>query len=85
MKPSDQQPSWLNFEGYSLPNPDYPPLEGALHTARYNLTALTQADAYCLLACAEAYLHFAGHPATNKLVTKQLQALRRRVKANRKK
>ena len=73
------------FSDWSAPDPDDGLLDSALHTARYALTSLTQDEAYAILAAAEAYIHFVGHPAANKLIVDQLLAVRAAVRAQRKK
>lgn len=76
--------SWYRAADWGAPDPDNEELGEALHCARYCLTRLTQSQAYTVLAAAEAYLHFAGHPAATKDIVAQLRVLRRAVKATRK-
>jgi hypothetical protein len=52
----------------------------ALWTARYNLKHLDQTQAYFLCEMAEAYMHFATHPAKTESVIKQLRELRRAIR-----
>lgn len=74
---------WYRFEDWIAPDPDDEKLSQALHTARYNLAGLTQTDAYRILSAAEAYCHFAGHPASDTSILGQLRTLRNRIKAER--
>lgn len=76
--------SWYRFKDWGAPDPDNEKLEEAMHCARYSLPRLTQSEAYTILAAAEAYLHFAGHPAATKNIVEQLRDLRRAVKSTRK-
>lgn len=78
---SDESPKhgYFRFEDWIAPDPDDDKLGAALHTARYALASLTQADAYRILAAAEAYIHFAGHPASTKSIVAQLRKLRARI------
>ena len=76
-------PIWFHFEDWGAPNPDDPGLGEALHTARYDLANLTQTQAYRICEAAEAYRHFAGHVAPNRLIVPQLQKLRARVRQQR--
>jgi hypothetical protein len=69
------------FEDWTAPDPDDEKLHEAMHTARYALSRLTQAEAYRILGAAEAYCHFAGHPAPTKNIVEQLRKLRRRVRS----
>lgn len=75
--------SRIRIEDWSMPDPDDPELDGAMHRARYELSRLTQADAFRILACAEAYLHFAAHPATTESIVLQLRKLRRVLRERR--
>lgn len=68
------------FEDWSTPDPHDQALNEAMHTARYNLAALTQTQAYLILAAAEAYQHFAGHPARTEDILHQLRRVRRAVR-----
>ena len=70
------------FGDWQAPNPYDPGLTDALHTARYNLKALTRAEAFRILQAAEAYVHFASHPTTTASVIAQLRELRRVVREN---
>lgn len=72
---------WLYFKDWGAPDPHDERLGESLHTLRYNLKGATQTDAYRVLAAAEAYCHFAGHPASTKGILEQLRELRRRVRA----
>ena len=70
------------FEDWSVADPEDKKLLEAMHTARYNLEALTKDQSFRVLAAAEAFLHFASHPATNKSILNQLRLLRRAVRDN---
>ena len=70
------------FEDWSVADPEDEKLLEAMHTARYNLEALTQDQSFRVLSAAEAFLHFASHPATNKSILNQLRLLRRAVRDN---
>ena len=83
-----QRPKWhrcgvFRFADWTMPDPDDRELGLALHTARYDLTRLTQSQAYSILAAAEAYCHLAGHVAPNRMVIPQLESVRAAVRANR--
>lgn len=71
---------WIRFEDWGAPHPDWSGLAESMHTARYDLARLTQQDAYRILAAAEAYCHFAGHPASDTSIAKQLKELRKAVR-----
>lgn len=71
------------FKDWGAPDPDSKKLHEAMHTARYSLASLTQTQSYHILEAAEAYCHFAGHPADTKSVLDQLRLLRRAVKDDR--
>ena len=64
------------FEDWQAPNPDDKKLHDAMHQARYGLKHLTQDQASRILEAAEAYCHFAGHPASDRLILDQLKLLR---------
>lgn len=64
---------------YSMPDPTDESLTEALHQLRYNLTAATQADAYRVLAAAEAFCHLATHPAGSNSMVRKLREIRRVV------
>src|SRR5690242_19932603 len=70
----------LFFGDWSMSDPDYEPLRESMYTARYALHRLTQADAYRILAAAEAYLHLAAHPAPTHMLIAQLRAVRKVVR-----
>lgn len=70
----------FHFEDWCAPDPHGEKLHEYMHTARYNLAALTQTQAYTILSAAEAYCHFAGHPASTKDILAQLRELRRAVR-----
>jgi hypothetical protein len=72
----------LKFEDWSVIDPDWEPLAEALHTARYDLPRLTQSQAYDICEAAQCWLHFAAHPATNKLIFEQLRRVRRAVRSS---
>lgn len=65
------------FDDWQMPNPYDLALKDALHTARYNHEALTKAEALRVCQAAEAYIHFASHPATTASIVAQLRKLRR--------
>lgn len=67
-------------ERYSMPDPNDEALNESLHRLRYNFANATQADAFRVLAAAEAYQHFAAHPAPTRMLIKQLRELRRVVR-----
>lgn len=73
--------NYLRFDGWVAPDPRDEDLHQAMHAARYSLSSLTQAEAYRILAAAEAYIHFAAHPAPTADIVKQLRELRTRVRA----
>lgn len=70
------------IDDWSMPNPFDPDLTSALHTARYHMSILTQSQAFAICAAAEAYLHFASHPADTASIISQLRKLRARVRAD---
>ncbi len=67
----------LRLTGCVWPNPHDEDAHEAMHTARYNLAALTQVQAYDILSYAEAYLHLATHPAGTESCVKTLREVRR--------
>lgn len=70
----------LVFADWSAPDPYSEELDAALHAARYSPGALTDTQRHLILSAAEAYLHFAGHPAPNRSILRQLADLRRTAK-----
>lgn len=64
-------------ESYSMPDPDA--LPEAMWRMRYSKSP-TRADILLVLSAAEAYRHFATHPATNATIIRQLRELRAAVK-----
>ena len=68
------------FGGWMAPDPRDPALGESMHTARYALASLTQQDAYRILSAAEAYCHFADHPAPTRWILEKLRVLRRAVR-----
>lgn len=71
------------FGEWMAPDPDDEALHDSMHRARYDMGSLTQQDLYRILRAAEAYCHFAGHPAANTSIIPQLRDLRRAVRSNR--
>jgi len=69
------------FDEWSAPDPFGVKLNESLHKFRYDLKNCDQADAYRVLAAAEAFCHFAGHPAGNNSMCKQLRELRNAIKS----
>ena len=63
-----------------MTNPNYEPLHQALWTARYDLKALSQTQAYLLCAAVEDYLHLVAHPVATKTIIAQLRKIRTAVK-----
>lgn len=71
---------WIKFKEWGAPDPHDERLGNACHVARYNLPALTQAQAYRLCEAVSAYVHFAGYQGPSGAVLSQLRELRRRVR-----
>ena len=69
------------FRDWSMPDPHSGELVEAMYAARYRIDALTQGEAYEILAAAGAYIHLAAHPAGTESVVVQLRELRRAIKA----
>ena len=63
-----------------MTNPNYEPLHEALWTARYDLKALSQTQAYLICSAVEDYLHLVAHPGTTNSIIKQLRIIRKAVK-----
>lgn len=81
-KPTEPRLShgWFRFEDWAAPDPHDEKLGEAMHAARYDIARLTQDQAYRILAAAEAYQHYAGHPAATASILRQLRRLRRAVR-----
>lgn len=71
------------FEDFMAPDPHGAELHAAMWIARYQFESLTQAQALRLLGTADAYCHFAGHVAPNKIIEAQLRKLRAAASASR--
>jgi hypothetical protein len=69
---------------YSMPYPDDEKLHESIRSLIWNRTTATEADVNRVVACVEAYRHFATHPAPTESLIRQLRELRRAVKARRK-
>jgi hypothetical protein len=65
---------------YAFPDPTTEEVDGAMHTARYDLAHLTQAQAYLLCDIACAYDHLLTHPAGTEAVVRQLREVRREIR-----
>lgn len=74
--------TYYHFKDWTVIDPNSDRLHEAMHTARYAKDALSQSDLYDILAAAEAYIHFAAHPATTESIVTQLRQLRRVVRAD---
>lgn len=70
----------LRMPGYTIADPESERLGEAMHRARYNLSQITQGDAYLILGAAEAYIHLTTHPAGTERMVSKLRAIRRALK-----
>ena len=73
---------WLRFnedreETWSMPDPVDPMRSRAAWTARYELRAMTQTQAFLLAEVFEAYHHLMTHPGGTEYAIGQLRAMRR--------
>ena len=73
-------PIYFRFGDWSALNPTHETLLTALWTARYSLATLTQSQAVTICEAAEAYQHYAAHPAGTESVVAQLRILRRGIR-----
>jgi len=85
----DETELWLEtragyffFKDWRMPNPLDKRLIEAMWRMRY--ASPSRDDCFRVLSAAEAYCHLASHPASNKLILKQLRELRAAVKEERK-
>jgi len=71
---------WFYFKDWGAPDPLDPYYKGLLYKAHHDMGALTAIEMYAILQLAQAYIHFAGHNAPNRMIVDQLRLLRTTVK-----
>ena len=70
----------IRFDGFTMADPESEELGEAMHTARYNLKGLTQAEAFLILGATECYLHLTTHPAGTEAMVRKLRLIRRTLR-----